>query len=389
MKNIFLTFLLITIAGFNNSCTNEKTSFVSANGLVANAVGSIASPTILTDATIADNFAKFTWEQANNGVPSESSYVLSISDKDADPEFKNTVEYSGIGIKVTPTSREAVLTVDEMNVLINKLPSFNCNPMNIVVRVKSTLGINPTSSFIQYSNSINYKITGFPKTQQILAFSSSTSNLNNATKLKSSTFKINSDFEGYAYLTAGNYKFYKPDACGDFTNATIISKGLATNTLSLSGTDFVLTEGYYLIKANLLLNTYSIKEYKTFGINGDGTRTGFGTANIIPMEDPEKDNIWTLTIGLIKAKKFRFQSNMWNNVLLTPGIAGNLAYIPSSSITSTPSILGFLSATELIEVTTLGDITVPGTFNANEKDNFIVTIDVKNPRKYIYSLVKI
>ena len=101
MKNNFKIFLFgafALIAVIIISCTNEKETFATSNGLSLSIVGNPAdAPTVLTNATLANGFATFIWTRTDNGTPSESSYILEISDRDIPEssrvyrEFDNTI----------------------------------------------------------------------------------------------------------------------------------------------------------------------------------------------------------------------------------------------------------------------------------------------------------
>ena len=391
MKKIFKIFLLTSIFAIVGSCTNEKTAFASANGLSAKTDVAQAIPAVLTDATKANIYTKIDWLAANNGGPSESSYVLQITDIIADPEFKKPIDYLGLS---APTALSAIVTVKEMNDMLLKIPTFKCSEMTIGVRIQSTFGSNPINAIVQNSNILIYKVTGYSQPVPLLAFSNASINLVSAGKLKSTAFGENSDYEGYFYLQAGNYNFYKPNLCNEFTNAT--AYGGSPTTLSVGGASIVIANtGYYLIKANLVANTYSIKEYKTFGVFGGATRT-IAIANGVPMDDVGNKNIWKLTVDLIDGKAFGFKSNLWTGAITIPGPVGTppVTYPPyySSTIANTVSILGKTAVLLALEETTLtaANITAGGVFvdNATRK-KYDIVLDVSKPRNYTYTITQI
>ena len=406
MKNNFKIFLFgafALIAVIIMSCTNEKETFATSNGVSLSIVGNPAdAPTVLTNATLANAFATFLWTRTDNGTPSESSYILEISDRDIPESSRVYIAFDNTISGVSPNLRTLTLSVDDMNKLMNDLPSFKCSPMNIDVRIKSILGNTDGSKFIQYSNNISYVVTGYSKTIPIMAFSASATNLQTAPTLKSSVFSNLTNYEGYFYLNAGNYNLYKADGCGSYTNPTVY--GGSANTLSQGGSAInVPTSGYYYIKADLVGNTYSVKPYTSFGVIGTATRSGFGTNNFIPMTVVTTNgNLWTVTLDLIPTKKFKFRSALWNGNLNTPSptpvpgggpppFVQNPGFVPSGNLT----IIGTYGKTgvsgelgyEDTSDPTASDISAPGTYvNDFTRKSFKLIVDVTNPRAYTYSI---
>jgi starch-binding outer membrane protein SusE/F len=170
MKNIIKFSILLIIVFFTNCSEESKDPIVESNGFTLRKDSSIVSPNILTSTDEANVFGKFDWDVSNNGSASVSSYTLVVFDKDNDPNLEKPVEYSGTGVEVTATSRKATLTVKEFNSLINNLKTYKCSEMNIDVRIKSTLGANPETAYIQYSSPVNFKVTGYATIAPMLAF---------------------------------------------------------------------------------------------------------------------------------------------------------------------------------------------------------------------------
>ncbi len=384
MKNILkrslFAFVLISIG----SCTNDKDPIPSTNGFTLRNVSAVTPPAVLLTQNDASVFAQFDWDKCNNGVASVSTYTIEISDHDADPTFAKAVEYSGTGISVSPELRNCSLKVAEFNSLLNKLPSFQCGVMKIDIRVKSTLGINPENAFVQYSNPITLSVTGYSTALPILTFVKDSGKPSEGAKILAKTFTSVSDYEGYMYLEAGTYKFFKPDPCGSFETPTVYggASGVLTEGNSAASIT-VATAGHYLVKANLTPSalSYSVKYIKAFGVYGTAKST-VGSANIVPMTDENNTNKWKLTIDLIKGKKFRFKSNDW-----TGALTGSPLSVPPGAGTTVISILGSTSTPYLLTeyAGTGGDITVPGT-DDGVRQKYDITLDVSNPRNYTYTL---
>jgi starch-binding outer membrane protein SusE/F len=396
MKNIFKTIIFSCFLISISSCENDKDPIVSANGFELRKDATIASPTTLLEVDNSVIFGNYNWDSSNNGVASVSTYKLVIFDHDSDTQLLYPVEYVGQGLE-TPDNKKATITVKEMNDMLNNLKSFKCGEMNIDLRIQSTLGTNPKAAYIQYSNPINYKITGYSKSTPILSFVKDGNTASSEPKLLSSGYTSNTDYEGYVYLQAGSYKFVRPDACGSYTSPTILggTGSLAAGTIDTSATpaSIVITNaGHYLLKANLTANTYSINEYTAIGVFGRATRAGaFGFSNTVPMTYDATSKKWTITMDLLTGQVLKFKSIKWNGALVVPGATAPFPkpdYVPSGSTTFTT--LGSVMPNVLIEnATASADIKVPGTASLTETQKYLLTVDVSSSRKYTYQLTKI
>ena len=396
MKNIlkitFFAFLLLTIG----SCTNDKNPIAVANGVVLRDKSTAPPPAVLLPANNALVYNITEWDKADYGVSTGAPgqmYSIVISDHDKDPNFTNEVEYTGIGIATAP-DRNCTLTVKEFNALLNKLPTFQCGQMKIDYRVKSTLG-KSENAIIQYSNPILLTVTAYSTAKQILSFAKSSATAATAPKLLSSIYDKENDFEAYLYLEPGDYKFYRPDACGSFASPTVYGGSAGAVVAGNAASSITIkTAGHYLVKANLsptaLATTttlaplsYSVKYYKAFGVFGLAVRSNPGSTNAVPMVDTDNKNIWKITIDLFKGRKFKFKSNDW-----TAALIGTPLSVPPGIGTTIISTLGGSSIpNELVEVLgTAGDITVPGTSDGT-KQKYDIVIDVSKPRSYTYTLL--
>ena len=390
MKNIIkiiLTLLLLV----NLSCEDSNDLVVSSNGFELRKDASVTSPLVLTEATASDIFAKFEWDIANNGPATISSYTLQVFDHN-DVSLSNPVEYSGSGLVVSPTSRKATITVTEFNKLINGLPNYKCSEMDVDIRIKSLLGGNAANAFSQYSNPINVKVTGYSLKLPVMAFVKEGNTASTEPRVAASAPSSNTDFVGYMYLEAGNYKFYQGDACQDFTSSTVYGLGGTTGTLN-SGASApsisVATAGHYLVKANLSNNTYTLTPFTTFGIFGAATRSGLGTGFQVPFNYDATTKTWVLEVDLIKGKKFKFKSNLWTGTAVVAALP-NPPYAPGTASSSVTILGKTATPSVLVENSTTGqgDISVPGTDDGS-RDKYRVVLDVSNPRNYTYKMTKI
>jgi hypothetical protein len=387
MKNILNSICAAIILIGVISCEDTRDPNVSPNGFELRKDATVTSPSVLTQATATDVFGKFEWDSANNGPATVSSYTLQVFDHN-DTSLSNPVEYTGNGLVITPTSRKATLTVAEFNTLLNGLPTFKCSEMDVDVRIKSVLGINP-NPYIQYSNPINVKVTAYSLKLPLLAFVKAGNTPSTEPRIAASAPLVNTDYVGYMYLEPGNYKFYQADACQDFTTPTIYGGGATAGSLS-SATNApsiaVATAGHYLVKVNLSNNTYTLTPFTTFGVFGTATRSGLGTGFQVPFDYDAATKTWTKEMDLIRGKKFKFKSNLWTGTLVVPPLP-NPPYAPGTA-SSSVSILGKTATPFSLEENSTagqGDITVPGTDDGT-RDKYKIELDVSKPRNYTYKL---
>ena len=397
MKNIFKILFLLLIVFTLNSCEKERDKATPISNGFTFSTEIAPSTSLITPANSNSVFNKVVWTKADNGVNGVVDYKFQLADHDKDPNFLRPVEYSGSGLIFNNDVRSCKLTNLELNSLLNSLETFVCGQMNIDIRIKSTLGTSDINSFSQYSNVINFLVTGYSTKIPELQFTNGTT----TAKLASTSYLKLNDFEGYCYLTSGNYSFKRPDACGSYTNAVTLVD--SAGVLSTSGNAISLSSGYYYIKADLIGSTYSVKPYTSFGIIGTATRNGIGTNYFVPMSAVSTNgNLWTVTIDLIPGNKFKFRNALWTGNPTTPtpiNVPGsnppttvqNPSYIPNSSVTILNTLGKSLIPNELvyedIANITATEITATGTYTTQfNRKNYTLTIDVSNPRAYTYTL---
>lgn len=382
MKNIFKTAILAFVLAAIGSCTNDKDPVVSPTAFELRKDATVVSPLVLLEANNATDYAKFNWDRSTFGANSVPSYKIVISDHDADPNLLNpsaAVE-DGVGINPDGDARSAKLTVEQFNVLINRLPTFNCGPMNIDIRIKSKLGVSDNALY-QYSNPITLAVTGYAKKQlfMVLARDTDTPAVTSVNKIVSSAYNQTEDYEGFMYLEAGNYKLHQPDPCGGFSSPTVYGLSGNSGTLVAGGTTYynVPVAGHYFVTAKATAGTYTITPFNNttasnvFGIFGNATRTAL-FQNTTPMAyDPATKN-WTVTIELINGKKYGFKT-------------GNGSAIAAILVANGPGLLSVAPASPAPD--NAGSITAPGAFVDNTtKTRYNVVVNVSNPRQYTYSL---
>lgn len=360
MKNIlkitFFALLLISIG----SCTNDKDPVAKANGLNLKSI-TPSSPFVLSPVNGDNDVATITWDAVDNGVPTSPS-VYEIQIAKAGTNFAEPIIASPSSTATTFVWKEGYL--NSLLLANGFLPELAAD---IDVRVKSTLGIE-FNTFIQYSNVIAMKVTPF--SQAAFAFTKVGADPALAPKTLSSGF-FTTDTEGYAWLEAGDYKFYT-SVQNKFAATNPFYGKDATGALVLNGTPITIaTAGYYRIMADNGASpaTFSLTPITAWGIIGDAKV--FNSLNSLPaMTYDSADKKWKIVISLKGGKSFKFRANNSNVINLGTGDAG----------AGTPDYAGanmkYNGAT--ISVPGLSTSTLP----------YIVTLDLSSPRNYTYTMVK-
>jgi hypothetical protein len=376
LKTILFAFCLITVG----SCEDEIDPKVSANGFALRA--SSVAPVVLTPQTDSNAVTTLSWDKSDNGVgASVATYKVEIAESGTN--FANAVlANSGNDIA---TDRSYTLKAGELNTLINQLPNFQCGvAMSIDIRVKSTLGAGFYNAFVQYStNVITLSATPYSSTLPVMAVSA-TGTVDAATPRLAASGVLNTDYEGYMYLTPGTYKFYKPNACGDFTGAQVYGDdgSGALSTLVADGAGYVVaTAGYYLVRVNLPDAagdlTYSVRPivWNIFGTS----KQNFQLVNT-PLTYDQAEGVWKATVNLNKGYGFKFRAT-GNQILLgkylttsvgTPNYGGtDLSYVPNTTtLASLPT----------------NELALPGLRNPITLASFTIVLDLRKPRDYKYSI---
>jgi starch-binding outer membrane protein SusE/F len=387
MKNISIITIFASLLIATSSCTNDKDPVPSANGFQLRSTA-IVSNVVLSPAIDNDTIVDLEWDRSNNGFATASDYKVEIAKSGTN--FSSFVTANlGNKIVVTPNSRKYSLKGGELNNLISQLPGYQCGqPMNIDIRIKSILGIENPNNFVQYSsNVISTVATPYSNDFPLLAFASSSTNLDSASILASSSISNLNDFEGYMYLEPGTYKFYKPNSCNEFSSSTVYGlSGTNTGSLVLDGSSgfTVATAGHYYVTANLNATgtnalTYKISAFNTsttsaFGVFGKALRPIFGSANTTPMNYDPTTKKWSITVEMVNGLKFGFKTSSSAPVASLEGTGvGTLTESPLKTITS--------------GAPTDGSIKAPGDFvDNNTKTKYAIEVDLSKPRNYTYKL---
>ena len=357
MKNILKTTFFALFLIVLGSCEEDTHPVAQANGITLLSIAP-SGPYVLSPLEGDNDVATFSWSATDNGVETiASTYVIEIALSGTN--FANPIATNASTPLLTYTWKEGALN----KILIDN--GFIADvPADIDIRIKSTLGLG-AHPFVQYSNIISAKVTPFA--QPSFAFTKNGENPANAPKLISSGL-FATDCEGYAWLEAGSYKFYTAIQNVYQTSNPFYGDNGAGG-LELNGADVVVaTAGFYLIKADTGLNSYSVK-VSEWGLFGTATANPIDRTKMMTYNQATKN--WETTISLKGGRVFQFR----NQYRGTPETL----------------ILGLFDATKVgadyagTQMSYNGlVISLPGTEPANYK----VTLNLNTPRAYTYTLVQ-
>ena len=381
MKNFLKIAIFIFLPFLIGSCSEvDKDPVVSPNGFL------LKEPTggtsyILLPQNDADIVTTLEWDQSNNGMPSVSSYEIEIAKSGTN--FANPIN----AVKVTDPSPTATYswTVAYLNSLLNQIGFAPCESVNIDVRIKSILGLRAETQFIQYSNVRTIAVTPYSTNLPLMAFSSD-GNITDATPKLASSGILNSDYEGYMWLTPGTYKFYQPDACGSYATPTVYGDNGSGNTLAINGAGHqVLTAGFFLVKANTATTGPDALSYtvRPTTWNVFGTAKNFPLANAAMTYD-SATKLWKSTISLTSGYGFKFRSN---------GVGTNLLVLGKYLATTVGTgdyggpILSYVPNTTTTATLPSNELPVEGARpNPRTYVSYDVTLDLNSPRNYNYTI---
>ena len=376
MKKIFKTSVFAILLLALASCTEADTDPTISNGGIL-----LKQPIAGTEYTLApqdasDDLLTLEWDAANYGMPSVSSYTIEIAKSGTN--FATPIP-AVISTEAAPTSNYT-WSVGYLNSLVNTIGFAPCESVDIDIRIKSSLGLNPEKVFIQYSNIVTIKVNPYSLNLPLLSFASNVADAATAPKLASSGV-LNTDFEGYMWLEPGSYKFYQPDACGSFANPVVYGDddNGSFNTLVVDGSGYqVNTAGYFLVRADLTTNIYSVRP-TTWNLYG-GAKTIFPGANSAMVYN-QASGLWTLSISLGQGYGFKFRSN-GNAFILGAYNANSTGLLFSGSDMSYVALpLANPEPPYVFELKT--DTTQP---SPRVNNNYTVTLDLRSPRNYKYSV---
>ena len=286
MKNTFKIIIAAIAFATLGSCSDEQ------NFQLAQAKGSFSiltplsgASTVLTPALATNPAITVTWSAADFTTPTQVDYTLEMA--------VTGTSFAAITPAGTTTATNITWSVADLNgaVLSAGLRPFTQGSIDI--RVKAAVG-----SVVQYSNTINVLITPYTTALPTIAVPGNHQNWSPGTapKLASAGYG-QTNYEGYVWLD-GAYKFVAPDNAGNFNwgNDDWGDDGTFTNKLKITGeSDCTATAGYYRLRANTALLTYS-QERTTWAIIGNATPGGWSTDT--PMTYNPTTRKWTVTVTL-------------------------------------------------------------------------------------------
>lgn len=362
-------FLLLAIA----SCeSDDKDPIAVSNGILL--AQPATSSFVLTPETISQELVTLQWGKADYGTSTVPVYTIEVAK--GGTNFANPI--TAVSSADPSPTGTYTWNVGYLNALLNENGFVPCVASDVDIRVKSTLGIVPAKAAVQYSNTVTINVTLFPTTLPYMTFATAAQDPATAPKVASSGLFSVSDYEGYMWLEPGLYKFHKPNLCGDFTDQDIYGDN-GGGSLVADGPGYpVSNAGYYLVKADLTANTFSVRA-TTWNI--------YGSAKVIiplgntAMTYDATDGLWKVTANLGQGYGFKFRSNGNAFVLgaYNANSIGSLFAGPDVSYVALP-----LPTTEPPYVSELRtDSTQPA---PRVNRSYTIALDLRDPRNYHYTV---
>lgn len=351
MKNLLKisTLALLLIAGV--SCENDDQTIASASGGPELLTPLDGSSYTLSPATATAEITTLVWNHADYSVQTEVNYDVEVALSGTD--FATVVSAG------STTNRFLVWTHEALNAVALQAGLIPYSAGDLDVRIKSSLGSN--SEMVAYSNTITLTITPYTTDLPQIAVPGNHQGWSPSTapRLAASGFG-QTDYEGYVALD-GEFKFVGPNGSGayEWGNDDWGDDGTFSGMLALTGeSNCTATAGYYKINANTTTLAYTTT-LTTWGVLGSATAPvtggdGWGTdANMTYNPTTKK---WSIVINLVGGQEIKFRANdAWG---LNYGDNGADASLEEGG----------------------SNIAVPST------GDYLVELDLSNPRAYTYTL---
>lgn len=345
----YIALILILAIGFI-SCEEDKdltkideTSFIAPvlTGITTNEAFALAKDTTSVD-SLKEIWVEFSWTEAEYGQTLATTYTIQI-DKVGN-NFANPIEFN------MASETEASILVETINSKMFNMADNYYPPLveaNVEIRIKSVV-----SEFVStiYSSTTAFYLTpydaGKPKLYVTGTHQPTPWDFASAQTL----FSVNEDEEyiGYIYLTDCEYKLNKtPDIAW--------GAGASTGTIAIGGSSLInATEGMYWITVDTLAATISL-ETQNWGIIGSATPTSWDSDTDLEFDLELKK--YKITMDLT-ADFIKFRANDdWGTNL---------------GDNDTDGIMEF------------GGADIPIT----EAGNYTIYLDLHNPERFTYELVK-
>jgi starch-binding outer membrane protein SusE/F len=340
MRKIFYNLLLVsTVVGLFQACKKDEFKTFLQTGVPPTLVAS-KTTLVLSAATANDTVEAFSWSASKYGYNSAVKYTLQIAK--GGTNFAAPKEISlGPGLAQKYAGKD-----------LNQLVILQGLPFNVAgqveVRVKSSISDSIPAI---YSNVVAIAITPY---QVIINYPSlwvagdyQGWDPPSAPKISSPT--DNKKYEGYVNIPAGGTLQFKLTSQADW-NGTNYGWGSSTttgnivtgtlNTAGSAGNLFFPTAGYYVIKADIVANTWYVKK-TTWALIGDAPTASNNWSNDVPMTYDAVNKVWTVTTNCVVGH-FKFRANGdWsdntnnfgdNGADLTPDYNGSDIAVPSAGM---------------------------------------------------------
>ncbi|WP_452225090.1 SusE domain-containing protein [Lacinutrix chionoecetis] len=311
MKNFKLLFLLvIAIAGFNSCQEDDDLVFTAVPPGEFAFSNSFLEQYILTPEAASNIAERFTWDNANFSVPTNTTYELQRS---FTGDFSDMVEVESTSANEIAVTIGQMLSFAQEAGLNNDPATPELNSGTITFRLRAFVGDtgNGTETF-SIPQTLTVVLppasTGGGSAVQPVSWGIVGSGYNNWGAYEDQTFYSTSEaniFVTYATLLDGEIKFRENDMWdNDFGDTG------ADGTLDAGGDNIAVTAGTYKITMNLNDNTYSIEPF-SWGVVGSGYNDWGASPDGKFYYDYVTDT-FKVGIRLVDGEiKFR-QNNEWN-----------------------------------------------------------------------------
>lgn len=350
MKNIVKTFVAaFLIAGVVSCDEDQDLKFLQPEASFQILTPQSGEGVVLSPATPTNPALVLAWEDVDYGTPTQVTYTVEVAANGT--SFEEPIAVA--------TTTNTYISIDSATLntaaLDAGLPPFTSAGLD--VRIKATVGSPATQE--TYSNEITYLITSYSNELPKLSVPGNhqgwAPDAEDVPLLASPGFG-QTNYEGYVWLD-GEYKFLMPDDAGNFAwgNTDYGDDGSFTGILVENDevNAIATTPGYYLVRANTDLLTYSAT-LTSWGLIGSATPTGWDSDTDM-IYDPETET-WSITMDLTAGNAIKFRANDdWGLNYGDNGADGSAEEGGS-------------------------DIMI------DSAGNYTITLDLSNPRAYTYTL---
>lgn len=358
MKKIFKlsTLALLLIAGV--SCENDDQTIAIAKGGPQLITPLNGSAYVLDAGAGSNEITTLVWNHADYDVQTAVNYEVEVAL--ADTEFASPVSAG------TTNNRFIVWSHEALNAVALEAGLIPYTAGDLDVRIKSSLGTN--SDLVAYSNVITITVTPFTTDLPKLAVPgnhqgwSDANNFETAPRIAASGFG-QTDYEGYMWLD-GEFKFLAPNSSGNFAwgNTDWGDNGDFSGVLIVDNeSNCTAVAGYYRVKANTTDLTYSATPV-VWGIVGSATPGSWDNSTNLTYDPATKK--WSGIVALT-AGEFKFRANNSWDINLGPFRSDASGNDFAGENMSYGGGVNFAS---------------PGA------GNYLVELDLSNPRAYTYTL---